>query len=217
MEGNPVIAVALDEAFCFIYQDNLRILEEMGAKLVYFSPLTDSKIPDQADGLLLYGGYPELYANELYQNKIMRQDIKEKIESGLPCMAECGGYMYLHEEMEDMNGNTYEMAGVISGRAYRTEKLGRFGYIDLTPREDQLLGMDIGTIKAHEFHYFDSTNTGGSFYARKPVGKREWECICKTDHMIAGFPHLYYYSNPGVPYRFLKECVSYRALQEDPL
>lgn len=213
--GNPVIAVASDEAFCFIYQDNIRILEEMGAKLVYFSPLTDAKIPEGADGLLLYGGYPELFAKKLHQNKIMRQDIKEKLESGLPCMAECGGFLYLHEQMEDMEGNTYEMAGVISGRAYRTEKLGRFGYIDLIPRKDQLLGMDIGTIKAHEFHYFDSTNTGSSFQARKPAGKREWECICGSGQLIAGFPHLYYYSNPAVPYRFLKQCVSYRELRSE--
>ena len=99
------LAVADDEAFCFFYEDNLRILEEMGAELVRFSPMRDSGVPQNTDGLLLYGGYPELNAKKLEDNYSMRKDIREKILSGMPCMAECGGFMYLHEEMEDMEGN----------------------------------------------------------------------------------------------------------------
>ena len=204
----PVVAVARDEAFCFIYEDNLELLQELGAKLEYFSPLRDEKLPE-ADGLLLCGGYPELYAQQLTDNRSMRRSIKTALESGMPCMAECGGFMYLQQEMEDMNGAAHEMVGFIPAKAYRTGKLGRFGYITLQPQEDQMLGMEIGEIRGHEFHYFDSTNCGTAFCAEKPLRKRRWECIWGTENCIAGFPHLYYHSNPRVPQRFLEKCAEY--------
>ena len=204
----PVVAVARDEAFCFIYEDNLELLQELGAKLEYFSPLRDEKLPE-ADGLLLCGGYPELYAQQLTNNRSMRRSIKMALESGMPCMAECGGFMYLQQEMEDMNGAAHEMVGFIPAKAYHTGKLGRFGYITLQPQEDQMLGMEIGEIRGHEFHYFDSTNCGTAFCAEKPLRKRRWECIWGTENCIAGFPHLYYHSNPRVPQRFLEKCAEY--------
>lgn len=204
----PVVAVARDEAFCFIYEDNLELLQELGAKLEYFSPLRDEKLPE-ADGLLLCGGYPELYSQQLTNNRSMRRSIKMALESGMPCMAECGGFMYLQQEMEDMNGAAHEMVGFIPAKAYRTGKLGRFGYITLQPQEDQMLGMEIGEIRGHEFHYFDSTNCGTAFCAEKPLRKRRWECIWGTENCIAGFPHLYYHSNPRVPQRFLEKCAEY--------
>lgn len=94
------IAVARDEAFCFLYEDNLEFLREHGCEPVYFSPLRDKKLPDDIDGLLLYGGYPELHAKELSDNVSMRNDIADKIRGGLPCIAECGGYLYLHKKLE---------------------------------------------------------------------------------------------------------------------
>lgn len=206
----PRIGVARDEAFCFFYQDNLELMEIMGAELVYFSPLHDRRLPPDLDGLILYGGYPELYAEKLCENHSMRKEIKTCIEAGLPYLAECGGFIYLHEQMEDMEGNWYDMAGVIEGQAYRTEKLNRFGYIRLgTKREDQLLEAG-AEIKAHEFHYFDSTSNGTDYHARKPVGKREWDCIHGGRCYAAGFPHLYYYSNPEFIFRFLQQCQERR-------
>ena len=94
MKEKPVIAVARDEAFCFFYEDNLELLKKMGAELIEFSPIHDKKLPSGADGLLLYGGYPELTARQLSQNVQMRKSIKEAIVSGMPCMAECGGFMF---------------------------------------------------------------------------------------------------------------------------
>ena len=205
-QGSPVIAVARDEAFCFLYEDNLDLLERMGAKLKFFSPLRDQELPADADGLLLYGGYPELHAKELSRNVSMRESIRRAVQGGMPCMAECGGFMYLQQEMEDMDGHTYPVVGAVSGRAYRTQKLGRFGYIMLTPQKEQMLGMDLGEIRGHEFHYFDSTDCGDAFLASKPLRKRSWSCIQGTDTCIAGFPHLYYYSNPGIAECFLKKC-----------
>ena len=126
--SEPVrIGVAEDEAFCFFYADNFRLLGEMGAEIVPFSPMEDKQLPDDLDGLLLYGGYPELIGKKLEQNTTMKDMIREKLKAGMPCMAECGGFMYLHEEMEGMDGNFYQMAGVIPGKAYRTPNLTRFG------------------------------------------------------------------------------------------
>lgn len=209
--SEPVrIGVAEDEAFCFFYADNFRLLGEMGAEIVPFSPMEDKQLTDDLDGLLLYGGYPELNGKKLEQNTTMKDMIREKLKAGMPCMAECGGFMYLHEEMEGMDGNFYQMAGVIPGKVYRTPKLSRFGYVTLTQKKPALGMEDFGEIPAHEFHYFDSENCGGDFHAAKPESKRGWDCIHGTDTMLAGFPHLYYYGNPEVPKAFLKKCLAYK-------
>ena len=209
--SEPVrIGVAEDEAFCFFYADNFRLLGEMEAEIVPFSPMEDKQLPDDLDGLLLYGGYPELNGKKLEQNTTMKDMIREKLKAGMPCMAECGGFMYLHAEMEGKDGNFYQMAGVIPGKAYRTPKLSRFGYVTLTQKKPALGMEDFGEIPAHEFHYFDSENCGGDFHAAKPESKRGWDCIHGTDTMLAGFPHLYYYGNPEVPKAFLKKCLAYK-------
>ena len=203
------IALAKDEAFCFFYQDNLELLEEMGAQLIPFSPIHDEKLPENIDGMLFHGGYPELYAKALSENKKMLTSVREAVQAGIPYMAECGGFMYLHDEMEAMDGNSYHMAGVISGRAYRTQRLNRFGYVTLTQKKEVLGMNDMGGIPAHEFHYFDSENCGDDFDAKKPASHRKWNCIHGTDTMMAGFPHLYFYGNPKVPEAFLRKCSQY--------
>ena len=205
-ESAPRIAVARDEAFCFLYEENLDLLRELGAELKFFSPLHDGELP-QADGLLLYGGYPELYARQLSENRSMRESIRRALERGLPCMAECGGFMYLQEELEDIDGVSHAMVGALAGRSFYTKKLSRFGYVALRPQKDQMLGTDIGEIRAHEFHYFDSTACGDAFHAQKPQRADGWECIQGSASCIAGFPHLYYNSNPEIAVRFLKKCI----------
>ena len=153
------IAVAYDKAFCFYYQDALELLESLGAELVYFSPLEDKKLPE-CDGLYLGGGYPELYAKVLQDNLSMRASIKNAIDSGLPCIAECGGFMYLMKAFRDKNEQVYDWAGVVDGETYMTQKLNRFGYVVLTAKRDNLLCKKGGQINGHEFHYSDSTNNG---------------------------------------------------------
>lgn len=204
----PVLAVARDEAFCFFYEDNLRLLRDLGAEIRYFSPIRDRKLPEGAGGLLLYGGYPELNALELSENKAMREEIRKALDAGMPCLAECGGFMYLHEWMEDMEGKAYPMAGVGEGKAYYTGKLGRFGYICLEAQEKGVLGEG-KALKGHEFHYFDSTSCGGSYLAKKPKRKRSWSCIHGRTNGLMGFPHLYYYSDPEFAAEFLEGCVIY--------
>lgn len=210
--SEPVrIGVAEDEAFCFFYADNFRLLGEMGAEIVPFSPMEDKQLPDGLDGLLLYGGYPELNGKKLEQNTTMKDMIREKLKAGMPCMAECGGFMYLHEEMEAMDKKFYHMAGVLPGKAYRTPRLNRFGYVTLIQNHSVLGCETLGEIPAHEFHYFDSENCGKAFHAAKPESMRNWECIHGTETMLAGFPHLYYYGNPKVAEAFLKECMKYHS------
>ena len=206
------IGLAKDEAFCFFYEDNLALLKEMGAELIPFSPIHDKHLPENLDGLLLYGGYPELNGQKLEANITMRGEIRQALTDGMPCLAECGGFMYLHEQMEGMDGRFYQMAGAISGKVFRTPGLTRFGYITLNQnREANVLGMrDFDRIPSHEFHYFDSDNCGNAFYAKKPLSTRGWECIHGTDRLLVGFPHLYYYGNPQVPEAFLSKCEEYR-------
>ena len=136
------IGLAKDEAFCFFYEDNLDLLRAMGAELVPFSPIHDAHLPENLDGLLLYGGYPELNTQALEENKFMREEIAEAIKGGMPCLAECGGFMYLHDQMEGMDGKFYQMTGVIPGKVWRTPKLTRFGYITLTQNEETVCSSE---------------------------------------------------------------------------
>ena len=135
----PLIAVARDEAFCFYYEDNLLLLKEYGADIAYFSPLHDKELPEGSSGLLLGGGYPELYAKELEENTAMRKEIKAAVESGMPVVAECGGFLYLHTAIRDRDGHPYQMAGVLPAACQDTKKLVRFGYIELEEKESHFL------------------------------------------------------------------------------
>lgn len=160
------------------------------------------------------GGYPELHAEELSENQTMRTKIRDNIRQGMPVLAECGGYMYLSESMEDMDGNVYPMVQAVPGNVYRTKKLGRFGYITLTPNTKDTFRNGGNPVRGHEFHYFDSTDCGSAWHAAKPLRKRNWECIHATKRMMAGFPHLYYMASPHLALEFLEQCVSYRKEQE---
>lgn len=202
------IGVAMDEAFCFYYEDNLRLLQKAGAELVPFSPLHEEKLPTHLHGLILGGGYPELYAEGLSQNKGMRDSVKAAIESGMPSIAECGGFLYLHETMENQEGQAFPMVGVVKGSCRYTGKLVRFGYIGVCAETETFLPK--GTeIRGHEFHYFDSTDNGSDCLARKPVSGRQWRCVHAGKNHWWGFPHLYYYANPAYAYRFLGRAESY--------
>ena len=202
----PRIAVARDEAFCFLYADNLALLEMCGAVPFFFSPLHDKALP-AADGLLLPGGYPELHAEALSSNTSMLASIRGSLKDGLPCMAECGGFMYLQQEMEDMEGISWPMACVLPGKAFQTSRSQRFGYISLESVKEQMLGDIKGELKGHEFHYYDCTHNGTSFLAKKPVRDKSWYCIEGTGTMIAGFPHLYYWSCPKAAAAFVRTCA----------
>lgn len=208
IQKEPVIAVARDEAFCFYYEDNLETLERMGARLLFFSPLQDQEFPGECDGLYLGGGYPELYARELSENISMRESIRLAVQSGLPCLAECGGYLYLKEALWDEQGQRFPMAGVLTGEGKNSGRLGRFGYGTMTANRNGLLGEAGTKFAAHEFHYWDCAENGDAFCFKKPLGGRSWDCGYMTESLYAGFPHLYFYGYE--PCNFLRKAAEWR-------
>ncbi len=195
------LAVARDKAFCFYYEDSLDAVREMGGEIVPFSPLGESALPEEIDGLYLGGGYPELYAKKLSENASMRASVRAAIEKGIPCIAECGGFMYLTEAIGDA-----PMAGALPGTCFDTGKLTRFGYVTLRAKSDNLLCRAGGEIAAHEFHHWDCTCPGDAFTAEKPTGRR-WECAVSSGALYAGYPHFHFYSNPEFLYSFYDACI----------
>lgn len=204
----PVIAVARDRAFCFYYEENLRLLEKLGAKLVEFSPLSDSQLPPEVDGLWLGGGYPEEYAAQLAQNARMRESVRQAVENGLPTVAECGGFLYLLREIAGRDGIFHPMAGVFDGTAQMTDRLQHFGYATLTAQKDNLLCPEGGSIRIHEFHYSASTDDGEDFLSVR--GSRSRPTAHATDSLYAGYPHLHLYSNPDFARSFVRHCAQWK-------
>ena len=203
------IAVAQDEAFCFIYAETLEAFRDAGAEVVFFSPLRDTALPENIGGLYLPGGYPELHARELSENTSLLREIKRKIESGLPTAAECGGFLYLGQSLTDAEGQSWPMAGVLPGEAKDAGRLVRFGYAALSADSDSLLFRAGESFPIHEFHHWDSTANGTALAAKKPVGGAAWRCGFVNEHFYAGFPHLYWAGTP-LPQRFAAAAENYR-------
>ncbi len=212
-EDKPVIAVAKDEAFCFYYRENLLLLEKSGAEIKYFSPIRDQELPPGCHGILLGGGYPELYAEKLSLNHSMQEAIRQAVESGVPIVAECGGFMYLHSSLTGKDGISYAMAGVIPGKCFYTDRLVRFGYVEIQEKESSFLSKG-NRIKGHEFHYFDSTDNGNGAVAIKPITDRSYPCIMTGENYWMGFPHLYYPSNPEFARSFVEKASQYKRTME---
>ena len=208
------IGVARDKAFSFYYADNLELLEQLGAQLVEFSPLHDPQLPDDLDGLLLGGGYPELYADTLSQNRTLMAQIKASLQNGLPCIAECGGFQYLCEQLEGADSKSYPMVGFLPGSSFRTPSLRRFGYVRLTAQKDNLLCKKGEGFAAHEFHYWDSQLCGNGCIAQKPYRRSSWECVVCDENFWAGYPHLYFYANVQMAKNFLNRCNRFHTQKE---
>ena len=203
------IAVAQDEAFCFTYAETLEAFRDAGAEVVFFSPLRDTALPENIGGLYLPGGYPELHAKELSGNTSLLREIKQKIESGLPTAAECGGFLYLGQSLTDAEGQSWPMAGVLPGEAKDAGRLVRFGYAALSADSDSMLFRAGESFPIHEFHHWDSTANGTALAAKKPVGGAAWRCGFVNEHFYAGFPHLYWAGTP-LPQRFAAAAENYR-------
>ena len=202
---DPVtIAAAQDDAFCFYYSDTIKLLEKMGANMKYFSPLADERVPEDADGLLLGGGYPELHTEELEKNRVSADSIFSSIDGGMPTIAECGGFQYLGKELAGRR-----MCGVLDHTSENAGKLVRFGYLTMTASHGGLLGPAGTELRAHEFHYWDSTDNGSAFRAVKPNG-RSWECCVMTDTLYAGYPHLYLPASEPAAEAFYRKCLEYK-------
>ena len=203
--------MARDAAFCFTYAETLDALRQNGAELCFFSPITDARLPQGIGGLYLPGGYPELHAEALAANTAMRSDLQQAVKAGLPTVAECGGFLYLGQTLQDADGRVYPMAGVLPGQGFRVGRLVRFGYAKLTARADSLLFAAGETMPVHEFHHWDSTETGTDCIAQKANGS-QWVCGFAGAHLYAGFPHLYWAGTP-LPERFVAAAAAYKRKQ----
>ena len=212
---DPVrIAIARDEAFCFYYEDNLRLLKEAGAQLVEFSPLSDNRLPDDICGMILGGGYPELYADRLSSNTQMLDSVRSAIADGMPSLAECGGFMYLHDRMRTVDDQTYGMVGAIPGTCSYSGHLVRFGMVSVKDNGHRFLSPDTDTIRGHEFHYYDSDNNGSDCTAVKVSTGKNWTCAHVSDDHWWGFAHLNYLSDPAFVRHFITQCMKYRGFKK---
>lgn len=191
------IGIAWDKAFSFYYQANLDILKKMGADLIEFSPINDSRLPTNLDSLYIGGGFPEVFAQRLSDNIEFKKSLLDYLENNGKCYAECGGYMYLSQGIKDLDGKFFDMVGFLPIKCEMTKRLQRFGYIEMTTKVN---GKEY-TTKAHEFHHSKVVEDQGINYKysikkyRDEQVKGEWQCGLHKNNTIAGYPHLYFLSN----------------------
>jgi cobyrinic acid a,c-diamide synthase len=210
------IGVASDRAFSFYYEDNLDLLREQGAEIVRFSPMHDGCLPDNLDALYLGGGYPELYAEQLSGNRKMLDEVKAFAASGKPVYAECGGMLYLSENLRSNEGTVYEMAGVLPLSMEMTGKLVQFGYVTVEFTKDCLLGRKGTVIRGHSFHYSRISSPPcieTSYRVQYSMsGKEELEGF-DQDNTLASYIHLHFRANPIVANNFVAAIRRARLLQ----
>ncbi|PID72738.1 MAG: cobyrinic acid a,c-diamide synthase [Desulfobulbus propionicus] len=206
-EQQPVrIGVARDEAFCFYYEDNLDMLVAAGAELIPFSPLHDQSLPEHLDGLYLGGGYPELFARQLSENRLMREHIKAFADSNKPLYGECGGFMYLTSSITDLEGETYPMAGVFAFATTMQQRLRRLGYRQPRLTCDSWLAAKGTLLHGHEFHYSAVTKPDATPQAYLlDDGRPEGYTYKNT---LAGYVHLHWGRTPEVASNFVQACCN---------
>lgn len=207
------IGIARDEAFCFYYPENLRLLREAGAELIPFSPLRDNCLPEGVRGLILGGGYPELHCRTLSRNHDLLEEIRAFGASGKPVYAECGGFMFLMEEILDLSGEAYPMVGVFPAKARMKDRLGALGYREIVTRKESPLGPNGTRVRGHEFHYSEiaelkkGTETVYSVTGRKllPEGGEGF----MKNRVLGSYIHLHWGSNPETARFFVDCCKEY--------
>ncbi|MFP4035066.1 MAG: cobyrinate a,c-diamide synthase, partial [Desulfovermiculus sp.] len=212
-EARVRIGLARDKAFCFYYPENLRLLEQAGAELVPFSPLADSKLPDNLQGLYLGGGYPELHARELAANSKLREEIVRYAAQGGPVYAECGGFMYCMHSLEDMDKNTYPMLGLFSFRARMHDRLRALGYREVKVRDATLLGPPGTVIRGHEFHYSSIVEKPEEVRCVYSLRGRNGETVsCEgyaVYNVLASYVHLHFGSCPQAAENLVDFCLNW--------
>ena len=200
------IAVALDEAFNFYYQDNLDLLELYGVELTYFSPIYDKYLPADIDGLYIGGGFPELYASLLAANTTMKESIRKAHRNGVVIYGECGGMMYLLEQLIDFKNNTHEMCGILKGTTKMENKRQGLGYVTAKTIQDTLMCSRGDIFKAHEFHWSSLHTSAETQYAYEVF--KYGDHIPKRDGLIANrvlgsYCHIHFSTDPKLAKQFL--------------
>ncbi|MBO4400972.1 MAG: cobyrinate a,c-diamide synthase [Selenomonadaceae bacterium] len=205
------IAVARDAAFNFCYGESLRVLENFGAEIIFFSPLEDETLPD-ADGLIIGGGFPEMFAAELERNKKIRTDIRLAAENGLPVFAECGGFMYLMNSIADFSGKIFEMCGVIPARAAMTDRLQMVGYVDAEILRDCVIGRAGDKLHAHEFHFSIAQDSAGEniFDCTRLRTGRNYRAGFAEKNIAASYLHIHFAGCTNAARNFVNACSNFK-------
>ena len=204
------IAVARDKAFSFYYQDSLDLLEAWGAELILFSPLQDTKLPQDISGLYIGGGFPELYAAALVENKPMRQEIKTTAEGGMPVYAECGGLMYLGRSIRDLEGNEYPMVGAIPVSSQIDSPRLSLGYRTVQALGDGPLLCQGEIVRGHEFHWSVLNKEANTLNAYCVIDKGKYREGFHKMNLLASYVHLHLGSLPHMASRFIENCRKFR-------
>ena len=206
------IGIARDEAFCFYYAENLRLLEEAGASLVEFSPMKDQGLPKGLKGIVLGGGYPELHASQLAQNLTLKKHIKEFASRGGPVYSECGGFMYLGESIRDLKGVEHPMAGILPIKTRMDHSLRSLGYRVVITTTNSPIGPKGTLARGHEFHYshLEKSSKDRELELIYEIGNREGGLMNREGYMkrntLGSYIHLHWRSNPEIPRSFVKFC-----------
>ncbi len=213
VEPHVKIAVARDQAFCFMYEDNLRLLQEAGAELIFFSPLRDAAVPTDIQGIYLPGGYPELYARELTENVRMAESIRTAVAANMPVYAECGGFVYLTEGLDEPNGqSTADFAGIFPVRCRMLPKRKALGYREVELAEDTLIGTARAVVRGHEFHYSEigaMTEKVKRCYRVSRQGVTLEPEGFQIQNCLASYIHLHFGSNPDIARAFVDACAAH--------
>jgi len=213
------IGVARDNAFCFYYQDNLDLLEVSGARLVFFSPIDDARLPADIDGLYFGGGYPELAAERLAANADLRNQIREKSRADMPIYAECGGFMYLCRELSDQNQKRFPMAGCFPFGAQMDSRLKALGYREITLTRDTIIGPAGQTMRGHEFHYSAlekiQTKTDTVYRLTDRAGIDKSPEGYYENRTLGSYTHLHFGSQPRIAAHFVAACDAYRGKRKE--
>jgi cobyrinic acid a,c-diamide synthase len=209
-DAHPVIAVARDAAFHFTYEDNLDLLRATGAEITFFSPLQDTALPAGTTGIMLSGGFPEVYAAQLSANTAMRHALCQAHAQGLPIYAECGGLMYLTESIVDLHTQEYPMVGLLPGRSVMSGRL-TLGYRLAQAVDDSWLFRSGETVRGHEFHYSvwedRPADLSPAYALLPPTGsgdpRPEGACL---GSLWASYVHLHFWAKPELAVRFVETC-----------
>lgn len=212
------IGVARDNAFCFYYQDNLDLFEQNGAELIFFSPISDKHLPQELDGLYFGGGYPELNADRLANNAALRKEIKKSCNKGMPIYGECGGFMYLCEELWDQKGIRYPMSGCFPFTTKMFTRLKALGYREITLTKDTIIGASGQRIRGHEFHYSELTNRSADvvtvYQISDRVGMKKPPDGYVVNRTLGSYNHLHFGSQQEAAKYFVDSCFTYQCERE---
>jgi cobyrinic acid a,c-diamide synthase len=210
--GRVKIGVAMDQAFCFYYQDNLDALTAAGAELVPFSPISDARLPQGLDGIYFGGGYPELHAEKLASNSELRAQVLESSIKGMPIYAECGGLMYLCRELSDMDGRNHPMSGCFSFSTRMLQHLRTLGYREIALKTDTILGKAGQKLRGHEFHYSEivpPAQFSGVYAVTSRFGHTLVEEGFQSNNTLGSYIHLHFGSQPNAAPSFVQACSAY--------